>query len=244
MSSQLLQVVIYTLIPVVAGAVGGVIAAYKPPGERVTSLVQHFAAGAVLGAVAGKLVPKIVESKQALPWVVVGFAAGLALMIGVKLLSDRFEQGGGSAGLIITTGVDVFIDGIIIGIGLIAGGGAGFLLVIALSLEILFLGLSTASAFGGSGRGHKSRLGLIAKTASVTSPIVLGGLLSVFVLGTLLGGVSTSLTAALFAFGAVALLYLVMEELLVEAHEVQETIWDTSLLFAAFVLVIAIEMLR
>lgn len=244
MSSQLLQALLLTLmIPVAAGIAGAAVAAYKPPSERVTSLVQHFAAGAVLGAVAGKLMPKIVQTKQALPWVVVGLLTGLALMIGIKLLSGKLEQGGVSTGLIVTSGVDIFIDGIVIGIGLAAGGGAGLLLVIALSLEILFLGLSTAGALGGSG-GGKSRPRVIGITAGVVSPIVLGGLLSVFVLGTLLGGPSETLSAALFAFGAVALLYLVTEELLVEAHEAPETVWDTALLFTAFALVVVIEMAR
>ncbi len=242
MSNQLLQALLPTLIPVAAGIAGGTVAAFKPPSERVTSLVQHFAAGAVLGAVAGKLMPKIVETKQALPWVVVGLVAGLALMIGIKLLSGKLEQGGGSAGLMVTSGVDIFVDGVVIGIGLVAGGGAGILLVVALSLEILFLGLSTASALGGS--GGKSRSRVIGTTAGVISPIVLGGLLSVFVLGNLFGGPSVTLTVALFAFGTVALLYLVMEELLLEAHSVEETPWDTAFLFLAFALVILIEMAR
>ncbi|MEI2715006.1 MAG: hypothetical protein V9G04_17370 [Nocardioides sp.] len=39
------------------------------------------------------------------------------------------------------------------------------------------------------------------------------------------------------AFGAAALLYLVVEELLVEAHEEQETVWLGASFFAGFLVI-------
>ena len=47
----------------------------------------------------------------------------------------------------------------------------------------------------------------------------------------------------LLGIGTVALLYLVTEELLVEAHEVPETPWAISAFFLGFLLFLAIEML-
>jgi zinc transporter ZupT len=44
-------------------------------------------------------------------------------------------------------------------------------------------------------------------------------------------------------FGCAALLYLVTEELLVEAHEVPETALSTAMFFASFLLLLVIDML-
>jgi len=48
---------------------------------------------------------------------------------------------------------------------------------------------------------------------------------------------------AVLSFGAAALLYLVTEERLVEAHEVRETPWVTSAFFAGFLVLYLIELL-
>ncbi|MCE1179719.1 MAG: hypothetical protein LWW86_11940 [Micrococcales bacterium] len=53
----------------------------------------------------------------------------------------------------------------------------------------------------------------------------------------LLGGVSTTVMSAVLAFGAAALLYLVVEELLVEAHEEAETVGLGAMFFLGFLLV-------
>ncbi|CAN5696455.1 hypothetical protein BH24ACT18_BH24ACT18_22800 [soil metagenome] len=48
---------------------------------------------------------------------------------------------------------------------------------------------------------------------------------------------------AVLAFGSIALLYLVTEELLVNVRNVPETPWHTLVLFSGFILVFVIEML-
>lgn len=53
----------------------------------------------------------------------------------------------------------------------------------------------------------------------------------------LLGGASAQVLAAVLAFGAAAVLYLAVEELMIEAHENAETPWLTSLLFVGFALI-------
>lgn len=59
----------------------------------------------------------------------------------------------------------------------------------------------------------------------------------------LLSGLSGAALSAALAFGAAALLYLVTEELLVEAHEVLETPLTTALFFAGFLALLIIEIL-
>lgn len=235
MFSLLPQVVLFTLIPVVATIAGGAIAAYRPPGKNMTSYVQHFAAGVVLAAVAGELLPDVVESGRFLFAVILGFALGLASMLGVKLLSARVVQGEGSTSLVATAGVDIFIDGLVIGIGFVAGGGAGTLLILALTVELLFLGLSVAASLGESGASPGRVIGT---TSGLALLVMVGAAASVI----LLGGASEGVVTAVLAFGSVALLYLVTEELLVEAAEGEETAWDAAILFLGFLLVLVIEM--
>lgn len=59
---------------------------------------------------------------------------------------------------------------------------------------------------------------------------------------TLLAGASDMLLDAVLAFGLAALLYLVTEELLVEAHEVPKTSAQTAMFFVGFILLLTIEM--
>lgn len=57
----------------------------------------------------------------------------------------------------------------------------------------------------------------------------------------MLAGISGELLAGFFAFGLVALLYLVMEELLVKAHEIPDTPFSTAIFFVGFLMLIAIK---
>ena len=71
MPTQLGKVLIYTLVPVVAGGLGGIVAAFWPPTPPVRSAVQHFAAGVVLAAAALELLPQV---RHQSPWIaVIGF---------------------------------------------------------------------------------------------------------------------------------------------------------------------------
>ncbi len=60
---------------------------------------------------------------------------------------------------------------------------------------------------------------------------------------TLLAGVSAVTLAAVLAFGAVALMYLVTEELLVEAHQGSESPWIASTFFIGFLVYLVIDQL-
>lgn len=68
---------------------------------------------------------------------------------------------------------------------------------------------------------------------------MVGGVLGV----TVLQGPSRHAIALVLSFGLAALLFLVTEELLVEAHEVPETPLITALFFAGFLLFLVLGML-
>jgi zinc transporter, ZIP family len=256
----MLNVLFYTLFPVLAVILGGLIAAYRPPGARVRSSVQHFAAGIVFAAVALELLPDIMHERSPAA-AVVGFVIGIGLMLGVKTLTEKIGEkqsaenapGENAAAaslakaaklptnaqptsLLITLGIDVLIDGLLIGVGFAAGAKQGVLLTIALTIEVLFLGLSAAVALA---RAGAARAKIIGTSAGLGFLLALGA-----VVGTaLLGNLSGMTKEIVLSFGAAALLYLVTEELLVEAHEEPETPLLTAMFFVGFIALLVIEML-
>lgn len=139
-----------------------------------------------------------------------------------------------NAGLLTTTALDFLLDGLVLGAAFAAGARQGILLAVALTLELLFLGLSTAGALLSSGAPTKQALG--ATTSLALLPLV-GAAAGAAILGT----VSATTLAGVLAFGAVALMYLVTEELLVEAHEVEETALATTLFFVGFLVYLVIS---
>ena len=120
MNDSLLTVLKYVMIPVVVTIIGGIVAAYRSPGERTRITVQHFAAGVVFAAVALELLPELVTNLIILP-LIIGFSSGVALMLVVRKVSEKFERSGGSGGLVIASGVDVFIDGLLTGVSFDVG---------------------------------------------------------------------------------------------------------------------------
>lgn len=237
---MLLQTFLFTLIPLSAAVASGILASYWTPGPEARSYIQHFAAGVVLAAVTGELLPKVVESGQHVPAAVLGFVAGLGVMLAIKLLTHAGERGGGggpgAVSLSVTVGVDTLVDGFVIGLGFVVGGGAGPLLALALGVELFFLALSAAASVGESGRSGGWMLGV---GVGLGALVMVGAVLGV----TLLGGAPEAMVIGMLAFGAIALLYLVTEELLVTVRNVSETPWHTLVLFTGFILVFVIEML-
>ena len=219
----------YTLIPALATVLGAAVAAVRQPGPAVTSAVQHLAAGVLFAAVAGEILPDLKHQQSPIA-VIVGGALGVALMLLVKRLGEKAK---GSIGLIATVGIDILIDGLVLGIGFAAGAKQGLLLTGALTLEVLFLGIAVASKLkqtsGSAGR-------VVGTVAGLALLLPMGALL-----GTPIGALPGPYLAGFFAFALVALLYLVTEELLVEAHTAPEQPWTTAMFFVGFLGMLVIE---
>ena len=231
MAGTLVQALSYTSLAVVAAMVGGVIAVYRAPGPQMESNVQHFAAG---------LLPDVHDRAPAV--VVLGFAIGVATMLGVHRLSKLLEKRGvggsfaGAAGLLITVGIDMLIDGVLIGVTFLAEPSTGVLIAVALAIEVLFLGVAGVVALPTD----------MSTPRKLAVPAAFGLLLTVGVtVGVLaLGGVTGAPIAVILAFGAAALLYLVTEELLVKAQTVPETPTSTTLFFVGFLAIFLLDMLH
>jgi Predicted divalent heavy-metal cations transporter len=239
------QAAVLVAFPVGAAAVGSVIAVLRPPGPRLVSGIQHFAAGVVLAALVGEVLPDL-RREGNLTWASIGFAAGAALVLSLGAYGRRRDAAGAGRaavetarsgarrpavalplGLLVAVGIDLLMDGLLVGLGVTLGSTQALILTVALTIEILFLGLSVATELTGAGLSRSRAAAACTGLGLVTAVGAIGG-------AALLGGASTPVLAAALAFGAAALLYLAVEELLVEAHEQAETAMLGAMFFAGF----------
>lgn len=238
------SVFLLSLVPVLTTGIGATLSVLWAPGVRSRSAVQHFAAGVIFAIVGVELLPAVVEEHDPIEigWT---FAAGFLVMIGVQLLGkwiasrnvgettpsrNRLAQR-------IAIAVDITIDGLLIGIAFAAGSRTGTLLTAALSLELLSLGVATSLSMIAAGSG---------RTRAVVVPVILSTFL---IVGAVVGevalrGASGHTMAGVLSFGSAALLYLVTEELLVEAHESGDTTFATSMFFAGLLLFLLLGMAK
>jgi ZIP family zinc transporter len=226
---SILQVLLIAAIPVGAALLGATVAALRQPGLVVRSSIQHFAAGVIFSVVAVELLPEIRKGHDPFEvgWT---FAAGVALMLFINQVVKRYGQAsaaGPSPGQLVPIGVDLLLDGLLIGIAMTAGLKQGVLLTVALTLELFSLGLAMALEFGNS----KMHVRILAPTGIACLMIV-----GAFLGRTLLADASVHTLAGLLSFGSAALLFLVTEELLIEAHESANTAVTTTMFFVGFLI--------
>ncbi len=224
----------------------GAIATLRTPSPWLRTAILHFAAGVVFAVVTVEIVPDVMRAHRA-GETIVGFVIGVAAMLGIRALGRKKEAEEGPAatsaptagrfpsGMVAGVAVDIGVDGLMLGIGFAAGGKAGRLLALALTIELISLGLATSTSLGKAGVGAARRVAL-------TSGLALLFMLSAALGLTLLGHLPPHVLAGVLSFGIAALLFLVTEELLVEAHEEPETPLLTATFFAGFLLIIILGM--
>jgi len=225
-------VVLYGAIASAALLLGGIVSIIKKPSAQVRSAILHFAAGVIFSVVSVELLPDIMARHNSLE-IATGFGAGVLLMLAIRyFLEPKKEKGDGSGfptAFIVVIAVDLIIDGVLMGIGFVTDQETGVFLAVALSIELLSLGMATSITLGNAKLSPKmSMLTIIGLCA-----LVLG---STLLSAALLGGVSPGLLEVILAFGLAALLFLVTEELLVDAHESEQNPWLTAAFFGGFLL--------
>ncbi len=220
---------LYPLIPVAAVLIGAVFAVWRQPGPKLVSAVQHLAAGVVFAAAASEILPQV-KHEGSLWATGIGGTLGVVVMLTVKSLEGRWK---GPIGMVSAIGVDIFIDGLVLGLAFLAGEKAGVLLTIALTLEVLFLGLTVTAELGETIR---SRAKIVAISVALALLLPIGTLAA-----TPVALLSAPVIAGFLTFGLIALLYLVTEELLVEAHEQPDSPIITAMFFVGFLGLLMIE---
>jgi ZIP family zinc transporter len=227
----------FVAVPVVTTIGGSVVAARRPAGESVRNVVQHVAAGLVFAAASLELLPDLVN-EHSKTGTVIGFVVGVALMLTLGRMSDHFETVGGqraAIGVIVLIAFDVLLDGVLMGVAFSEQARQGRILTIALTFELAFLGLSVATAMQVAGASKRRIVGV---TSGIAMTLPVGALLGIGPLAAL----PVTPFAAVLAFGTVALLYLVTEELLAEAHEVKDTPVATAMFFLGFLGILLVSL--
>lgn len=242
----------YATVPVVFTVVGAAIGVYWRGAARIRAYVLHLAAGVVFAVVAVELLPEIQRRALVLD-VIIGFAAGIITMVVADKLLDRIRgdtddedepkqtaaastvRAGLPMSLVVAVAIDFLLDGFLLGVGFAAGARIGILLALAEAAEQLSVGVALAGELqlAGMARGRVvllvSALGCLVFVTAVAGATVLSGLPP--------GGMEIVLS-----FGAAALLYLVTNELLREAHEERESTWGTAIFFVGFLAFLVIGM--
>ncbi len=256
----LVDIFLLCLIPAAALLAGGGLAFAWRPGAQTRSGIQHFTAGVVIAAVAAELVPALHVTTAPLP-MALGFLVGIGAMLAVRRFAGE-EHGSGEehdtgadgpahddaagdhapgtgallrSALVIAVAVDLAVDGLIAGLTLAGSLQGGLVIVGALSLEVLFLGLALLVSLRRKGLATLPTLALLAALAAL---LPLGGVVGPVILRAL----PPEAGIGVMAFATAALLYLVFEELLAEAHEsAEDSSLTTALLFLGFLMVLLIK---
>jgi ZIP family zinc transporter len=172
-----------------------------------------------------------------------GFVAGVLVMIALKWVVVRSEHSQGKqknkfpVGLAAAAAVDTLIDGMLISAGFSANAELGFLLAVALALELLFLTMSVGVEL------HDGKF-LWWQSLAVTGGIAVLLLIGAFSAAFFLADVSEAILAVFLSFGAAALIYLIAEELLVENIEAEKSLFPTLTLFSGFLGLLVLKLLE
>lgn len=231
---------VWLAMPAVVMLLGGALTTFWHPDKNLIGLVQHLAAGIILAALMIEVFPEMRGFKVEQTVLIASFAAGVLFMYGVKLLGEHLEAGAQSQatssrfnyGLVITVFIDAALDGVTIGAGFAAGAKVGFALALGLSVEMLFLAMSLISDTIKGAR-------ILKLSAALSLTILVCAVAGFYALS---ASSHTTISIAL-AFSAAALLYLVTEELLIEAHVHEEKPYAMLVLFGGFIAFWAITLI-
>ena len=128
------------------------------------------------------------------------------------------------------------LDGLLLGIGFAVGQKEGILLSLGLAVEVFTFSLAVTATLRSKNISRSKTFGAITVMAAC------------FLIGTLLGitflkGLSSEMLELILSFGLAALLYLVTDELLAEAHEMEETPGMTVAFFGGFLIFLILGIL-
>lgn len=224
-----MSAILYTLIPLLAVLAGAIVAVVRRPGASFVSAMQHLAAGVVFAAAATEILPQIKHDASPLA-TLLGGGAGVAVMLLLKELEGRARD---PVAMLSAVGIDILVDGLVLGLAFIAGEKAGILLTVALTLEVLFLGVTVAAELSVPA---SSKIRIIATVLGLSLLLPLGAAIAMPI-----ALLPLPVIVGFLSFGLMALLYLVTEELLAEAHERPDSPLISAMFFVGFLGLLIIE---
>lgn len=226
--SDFLTVLGFAALPAVANLLGGVLAEAFRVSARALSLALHLAAGIVLAVVGLELMPRALDASS--PWVpLLAFVAGGAAFIGLDRLIGYVqariggEEDQASAFAIFGgVSIDLFSDGVMIGTAAVINPALGLLLALGQVPADVPEGFAAVATLRRAGVGRTRRMLL---AASFAIPVFVGAALGYLALRQ----APEIVTLSVLALTGGALVAVVVEEMVGEAHE-----GDTSRLGPVF----------
>ena len=222
-----LQVLGLALLPALGNFLGALLAEIIPTTRRMLSRALHVAAGIVVAVVAVELMPEALAG--AAPWLVVlGFCLGGGFFIVLDWAIQRFGAGEESAGpwvVYAAVFIDLFSDGLMIGVGSTVSFGLALVLALGQVTADIPEGFATIANFRDKGVVRSKRVILAASFVIAT---LTGATIGFY----LLRDQSEALKLSALAFTAGILLVASVEEMLGEAHEASK---DTRLSAVFFI---------
>lgn len=237
-----LLVLALAALPAAGNFAGGLLAEVFDVSRRVLSLALHLAAGIVIGVVGLELLPRALEASA--PWVpLLAFVGGGALFLGLERSigyvkgrgsDDKDDDGAGALAIFSGVASDLFSDGVLIGTGTVINPALGLLLAVGQVPADLPEGFAAVATLRASGVRRRQRLLL---SAGFALPVLAGATLGYFALR----DASELVTLSVLALTGGALVTVVVEEMVPEAHEGETSAWGAVFLTAGVALFGAIS---
>ena len=230
-------VLLLVLMPAAGNFVGGLAAEMVHVSQRTLSFALHAAAGILFAVVGLELMPEALEGAPA--WLMVaafmaGGASAVLLDNGIDMIQARAgaraaEEPGSAWGIYFGVAIDLFSDGVIIGTGSLINPALGLLLALGQVPADIPEGFATIATFKKTGVGRARRLLL---SASFAVPILLGATVGYWAVR----GQPDIVKLALLSFTAGILLTVAVEEIVMQAHEEEDSRWASLFLVGGFAL--------
>lgn len=196
--------------------------------RRALGAVLHGAAGVAVAVVSVELMPRILDNIAA--WQLIagflcGAAASVAMMKGISRVAGKF--GGDGAGKVyLPVAVDLFGDGLMIGIGSAVASGLGLMLGLSQLVANIPGGFAATAHMRDKGHSAAARWGAV---STLAAPIFLGAGVGFW----LLREQTTPVHNTALAFVVGMLLLSTIEDLVPEADQPKAARWLTTSAFSA-----------
>ena len=165
-----LYVLALALMPAFGNFAGGVAAELIPTSRRMLNCALHAAAGIVTAVVAVELMPRRWRFSTAL-----GLCLGGAFYVLVEWFVDLMQGGNEDAAgawmIYVAVAIDLFSDGLMIGVGSVVSFGLAFILALGQIMADVPEGFATIANFKEKGASRRRRIVL---SASFVVPCLLG----------------------------------------------------------------------
>ena len=235
--SGYLAALLLALMPAAGNFAGGLIAEVMRVSQRTLSFALHAAAGILFAVVGLELLPEALEGASAWLMLLAFVAGGGAAILLDTLLEYVQHRSAGSAtqksarslGVYSGVAVDLFSDGILIGTGSLVDPRLGLLLALGQVPADVPEGFATIANFKAQGVPRFRRILL---SASFSLPILIGTTVGYWAVR----GQPDAVKLGLLAFTAGILLTVAVEEIVVQAHEEEDSRWASLFLVGGFAL--------